>query len=216
VRVVSSETSASRDAIFEAGLSLLATEGIEALTVRRIAQAAGCSTIGVYTWFGGKDGLVNAIFRAGFDSFADTLEAVRPSRGPLGRARAQAKAYRHWAKANPMYYQVMFLKAMSGFVPDDESIIAAARSYDALLSAVNEAQSKGEITSSDVHGVAMTMWSAIHGLVSLELVGSQPDTLDRGAHLADRTFRIMLDALVVGLTHQKRTTRTSSIPKKTQ
>jgi AcrR family transcriptional regulator len=201
VAAVSSETSAARDAIFEAGLRILAIEGIEALTVRRIAQAAGCSTIGVYTWFGGKDGLVNAIFRSGFESFADALEAVRPSRGPLGRARSQAKAYRVWAKANPMYYQVMFLKAMPGFTPDDESMIAAARSYDSLLAAVNEARTNGELRSTDVHGVAMTMWSAIHGLVSLELVGNQPDDVHRGEHLADRTFRIMIDALLVGLTH---------------
>ncbi len=198
---MSSDTSATQDAIFAAGLRILAHEGIEALTVRRIAHEAGCSTIGVYTWFGGKDGLVNAIFRSGFESFADALEQVEPDRAPLGRAKAQAKAYREWAKANAMYYQVMFLKAMPGFVPSDESMVAAARSYDALLAAVNEARSNGELRTSDVHGVAMTMWSAIHGLVSLELVGSQPDDADRGEGLPDRTFRIMLDALVVGLTH---------------
>jgi AcrR family transcriptional regulator len=196
---VSSETSAARDAIFAAGLRLLATEGHEALTVRRVAAEAGCSTIGVYTWFGGKDGLIDAIFQSGFQSFADALEAARPLRGPLGRARAQAKVYRSWALANPMHYQVMFLKVMPGFLPTDEALIAGARSFDALLGAVSEAASKGELRSKDLHGVAMTLWAAVHGLVSLELVGTRPDTGRSDRDLADRSYRILIDALARGL-----------------
>jgi AcrR family transcriptional regulator len=204
---VSSETvtapnapaSAARDAIFAAGLKLLATEGHEALTVRRVSAEAGVSTIGMYTWFGGKDGLIDAIFQSGFESFADALEAARPLKGPLGRLKAQSKVYRSWALAHPMHYQVMFLKVIPGFVPSDKAIVAGARSFDALLDAVNDAAEKGELKSKDLHGVAMTLWSAVHGLVSLELVGSRP-SVETGDDLADRTYRIMIDALAVGLT----------------
>jgi AcrR family transcriptional regulator len=193
------ESSSARDAIFVAGLRLLATEGHEALTVRRIATEAGFSTIGVYTWFGGKDGLIDAIFQSGFESFADALESARPLKGPLGRAKAQAKVYRSWALAHPMHYQVMFLKAIPGFMPSDKSLIAGARSFDALLTAVQEAADKGELKSKDLHGVAMTLWSAVHGLVSLELVGIRPSNAELGSDLPDRSYRIMIDALAVGL-----------------
>src|SRR4051812_15785478 len=53
-------------AILEAAGTLLAKEGAEALTVRRIAAAAGCSTMGLYSRFGGKDGVVEHLFIEGF------------------------------------------------------------------------------------------------------------------------------------------------------
>ena len=48
-----------------------------ALTVRNVAAAAGCSTTGVYTYFGGKDGLVDAIFVDGFEKFDAALDGRR-------------------------------------------------------------------------------------------------------------------------------------------
>ncbi len=197
---MSSENSATRDAIFDAGLRLLSTEGHESLTVRRIATEAGCSTIGVYTWFGGKDGLIDAIWRSGFESFADALESARALKAPLSQARGQAKAYRTWALSHPMHYQVMFMKAMPGFTPTTESQVASGRAFQSLLNAVNDAHTKGELRSPDITAVAMTMWAAIHGLVSLELVGTKPEVVTDISNLAERSFRVLIDALVRGLT----------------
>jgi AcrR family transcriptional regulator len=82
----------TRARILDAALRLLADEGHAALTVRRVATEAGCSTIGVYTWFGGKDGLIDALWTEGFASFAAALRRAKPLHAPLGRAQAQAVA----------------------------------------------------------------------------------------------------------------------------
>ena len=81
-----------RSAILEAALEILKAQGHEALTVRKVAERAGCSTIGVYTWFGGKDGLVDAILIDGFRAFAGALMKARRVSGPLGGLVAQAQA----------------------------------------------------------------------------------------------------------------------------
>ena len=52
--------------LLKAASDLLATEGPGALTVRRIANAAGVSTMNVYSRFGGKDGVVEQLFIEGF------------------------------------------------------------------------------------------------------------------------------------------------------
>ncbi|MGZ4674264.1 MAG: TetR/AcrR family transcriptional regulator, partial [Ilumatobacteraceae bacterium] len=52
--------------LLKAASDLLATEGPAALTVRRIATAAGVSTMNVYSRFGGKDGVVEHLFVEGF------------------------------------------------------------------------------------------------------------------------------------------------------
>jgi AcrR family transcriptional regulator len=197
---MSSDSSDTRDAIFSAGLRILATEGHQGLTVRRVAAEAGCSTIGVYTWFGGKDGLIDAIWRDSFESFADALEGARPGRGPLARAKAQAKAYRDWAFAHPMHYQVMFLKAVAGFEPSAESAQSGARAYAALHGAIAESMAKGELRSTDVEAIATIMWSGVHGLVSLDLVGNRPATSTSDQTLSERSFHLMIDTLISGLT----------------
>src|SRR5947207_9265011 len=100
-----SSESSGRQAILDAALRLLRDEGPEAMRVRRVAAAAGCSTMGVYTHFGGKDGLTEALWLDGFRRFGAAMAAV-PRRGsPLLRVRRLLSAYRHWALAHSTYYQ---------------------------------------------------------------------------------------------------------------
>ncbi|MGW5156849.1 TetR/AcrR family transcriptional regulator [Nonomuraea wenchangensis] len=85
-----------RTAILDTATHLLVTEGPGALTVRRIAGEAGCSTKVIYTLFGGKDGLVEALWLEGFARFERRLRAApkiargeRPLRvTPEGEQRA--------------------------------------------------------------------------------------------------------------------------------
>ena len=63
-------TTGARDGVGRALLAaahrLLAEDGPSALTVRRLAAAAGVSTMNVYSRFGGKDGVVEELFVDGF------------------------------------------------------------------------------------------------------------------------------------------------------
>ena len=70
-----------RDRLVAAALEVLQREGAAALTVRNITQLAGCSTTGVYTYFGGKQGLVEAIYLDGFDAFPFDRNGGRLKRG---------------------------------------------------------------------------------------------------------------------------------------
>ncbi|MFD6984458.1 TetR/AcrR family transcriptional regulator, partial [Streptomyces sp. NPDC059956] len=57
---------ALRAALLDLAAQLLAAEGPSALTMRRIATAAGCSTTVLYRHFGAKDGIAEALYREGF------------------------------------------------------------------------------------------------------------------------------------------------------
>src|SRR5258708_30684304 len=56
-----------RVAMLDAAGALLHLEGPQALTTRRLADAVGTSTQAIYTLFGGKEGIVRAMYREGFD-----------------------------------------------------------------------------------------------------------------------------------------------------
>jgi AcrR family transcriptional regulator len=187
----------TRARILDAALRLLADEGHAALTVRRVATEAGCSTIGVYTWFGGKDGLIDALWTEGFASFAAALRRAKPLHAPLGRAQAQAIAYRRWALRHPRHYRVMFMNAVVDHQPSDEAIAVSLAAFNALQGAVKEASDLGELRSTDLDAVAMVMWGMAHGLVSIELASAAPTQLGT-KKLADRAYELAIASMVTG------------------
>src|SRR3954462_11276186 len=103
-----------RRALLDTASRLLVKEGPSALTMRRLANAAGCSTTVLYTVFGGKDGIAEALYREGFLRFAKRLAAVPANKDPLARLLALGHAYRDNALDNPTYYRVMFGEAIPG------------------------------------------------------------------------------------------------------
>ncbi len=191
----------ARGRILDSALRLLADEGHSALTVRRVAAEANCSTIGVYTWFGGKDGLVDAIWIDGFQSFSDALRDAQPQSGPLGRLRSQAMAYRSWALLHPRHYRVMFMQAIVDHVPSTEATLVSLSAFTALQEAVAEAAAKNELRSPDLDAVAMACWGTAHGLVAIELTGAAPPRIPgvvAPESLAERSYQLAIDSLVFG------------------
>lgn len=164
-------------AILAAALDLLASGGPAALRVRDIAEAAGCTTMAVYSRFGGKDGLLDAIFVDGFQRFAASLRRSlgRGGDNPLLRL---GYAYRRWALENPGPYQVMFTEAVPGFRPSERGVRVAQRSFDVLVDAVRADQQAGKLGGGDATRIAWGLWGISHGLVMLELAGVSPTGTD--------------------------------------
>lgn len=160
----------TRGNILAAAIEILHASGAGALTVRTVATAAGCSTTGVYTWFGGKNGLVEAIFIDGFRRFGDSLLAARAA-APAGRdLLALAESYRDWALANPTHYMVMFGRAVPDFEPSAEALAIAQGTFATLVD-VATITIRERALIGEPHDVAHHLWAGMHGYVSLELAG---------------------------------------------
>jgi AcrR family transcriptional regulator len=157
-----------RQGLLDVAGRLLAEDGSGALTMRRIADAYGCSTTVLYSRFGGKQGLVQGLYREGFDRLQRRLERV-----PAGddRLSALGRAYREHALAEPTYYAVMFSRAVPEFEPSEDDLAHAHRSLQTLIDAVLAAQAAGRLAGEDPEHIARVLWAAAHGAVSLELAG---------------------------------------------
>ena len=178
--------------ILNAATALLSEHGAEGLRVRDIAAASDCSTMGVYSHFGGKNGLVEAIFIDGFERFHDALRSKMG--GPeKTRMRRVARAYRNWALVNKGSYEVMFAGAVPGFEPSDEAMATALRSFQIMIEVVEAEQAAGRIGNADTHHVAHTLWALVHGMVMIELAGMAPQ--EQSGKQGDRFFD---DAVAAG------------------
>jgi AcrR family transcriptional regulator len=182
---------ALRRALLDGASRLLVAEGPGALTMRRVAAAAGCSTTVLYTMFGAKEGLADALYREGFERLGRRLEAVTGG-SSLSRLRALAEAYRANALAERAYYGLMFQRAIPGFEPSPAALAVAGASLAVLAQAVGAAMDAGVLRPGDPRAVAEVLWAAVHGAVSLELAGHFPDP-----EVAADRFRTLASAAIL-------------------
>jgi AcrR family transcriptional regulator len=170
-----------RRLLLDTASSLLEREGPDALTMRRIAAEAGCSTSVLYTMFGGKAGIAEGLWREGFARLAAALEEATGA-DPLQRLGAMGRAYRSNALANRSYYAVMFQRPIPGFEPSPQAYQESLRPLQMLANTVAECIDAGVFRGEDPTHIAGVLWAATHGAVSLELAGYE------GAVDADRRF----------------------------
>lgn len=179
------------DSLIEAALSILEDEGIAALTVRSVASKAGVAPMGVYSRFGNKDGLLQALFVHGFQTLEGAINPP-PADEPVRRLAEGCIGYRQFAIDNPQLYHLMFEQMMLlELSPEAQS--TAKRTFDILVERVQAAMSAGDLATAPATEVAQQIWSAIHGSVSLEIAGVH-FALDRAG-----SYSAMLTALLRGL-----------------
>jgi AcrR family transcriptional regulator len=179
------------DSLVDAALALLEESGIASLTVRAVASRAGVAPMGVYSRFGSKDGLLEALFVHGFTGLETAIEP-QPSPSPMNRVRTGCMGYREFAINNPQMYHLMFEQMML-LELSPEAQDAAKRTFMILVDRVQEAMNSGDLTEGNSVEVAQQLWSAMHGAVSLEIAGVH-FAQDREANYA-----AMLEAMFNGL-----------------
>lgn len=185
-----------RAAVVEVAVRLLAEEGPEALSLRRVAARAGGSTQLVYTLFGGKPGLADALYAEGFRRLgarmAAALDAAPPPPAPE-RLVALGRAYRAFALADPAFFSVMFGRAIPGFMPARRTRADGREAtFGQVLRATRQCLDAGTLVAPDPVQLARLCWAGAHGLASLEVAGLLGGD-DRDA-LAERAFALVVDA----------------------
>ena len=142
----------------------------EPVTLRSVVAGTGVSTMAVYTYFGGMDGLWRAMRQEGFTRLAARLEAVPRSADPVCDLAALGAAYLSHALAEPDLYRVMFDAA---FELDDPAAADAALHH--LVRAVERARAAGRLRPDvDPAALATQTWIVGHGLASLLAPGPLP------------------------------------------
>lgn len=140
------------------------------MTLRALAGAVGVSTIAVYTYFDGMNGLWANVRQEGFVRLHQRLASVLPGPDPVRHLADLGVAYTEHALANPALYRVMFDAAAD--LPDPE---VAAAGFQPLVDAVRDATRLGRFApATDAGAVATRFWASGHGLVSLVVGGVLP------------------------------------------
>jgi AcrR family transcriptional regulator len=161
---------AKRTAILDAARELFLERGVEAVTLREVAQRIEYSTTAIYVHFKDKQDLIEQMVREDFGKFAGALLAMKDIPDPLERLVELGNAYLGFALSMPRHYTLLFLtpatEAFDSSRPDDDAGIAG---FDLLRGTIEQciAQKLFRPEYTDANGLALGIWSLVHGLVSL-------------------------------------------------
>jgi AcrR family transcriptional regulator len=175
------EREALRTRIVEAARDIVSEEGLDALSMRAIAERIEYSPGTIYLYFRDKEELVREVVREGFRRMAvwvqREMEEAAPGANPALQHRCMGRAYAKFAIENTAYFRVMF--ELPG-VPqmecpsDGEAQVhefADEGAWEATVATVQGAMDAGMIGIEDAQDGAMISWGLVHGLTSLYLSG---------------------------------------------
>lgn len=157
-----------RGRLLERAGEIVSFEGEAGLSLRRLAGDTGTSTTAVYSLFGSKAGLVQALHTEALTRFAAFMRSVEYTGDRIEDLARLSQAYRASAHADPNYYRVIF----GGEYPDEldpELQRLAAETFAPLVEVVRHCVDEGLFVAEKPVHVAHSLWAAVHGLVSLEL-----------------------------------------------
>jgi AcrR family transcriptional regulator len=162
-------------ALLAAAEQIVESDGLAALTVRRVAEAVGTTTRAVYSVYGSKDGLVIALGAHAFDLLRERIgELPRTADPAADLVEAGVTVFRRFALEHPPLFRIGIQRALpepglaTGFVA---AAWAALAQLEALIERVDGA---GLLGGRAVRDAACEFHSLCEGLAAMELRSALP------------------------------------------
>ena len=167
----------TRDLILAAAREMFASDGVEAVTMRAIADRIEYTPTALYHHFPSKQALLTELCERDYQSLAKHFQGKAVPADPIERLFAIGEAYLQFAIEFPAQYRFMFMTVLAD-LEHDEQYLAESRenpeknAYVTLRAACADAIAAGRFRPEyqDPDQIAQILWSTIHGLVSLQIV----------------------------------------------
>ena len=157
-----------RNLIIESATHLFLKHGYDKTSIRNIAEDIEYSPATIYLYFKDKDEIFYVIHENAFQILDDLLRKHEVIKDPLERLHAIGKTYMQFAIDNPDYYDLMFImRAPLAQIKHEEKWNAGECSFGYLLETLTACLDAKLIRPGDKYITAISVWSFVHGLVSL-------------------------------------------------
>lgn len=162
-----------RRALIDAAAGLAGREGVESVSLRRVAALVGVSHAAPYHHFKNKADLLFEVGEEGFRRLdAAMVRAARKGRDAEDRLEAMGRAYVRFATRHPNYFRVMFRPELARS-PEPDPSSAGQRAFRRLIEAVQACRGNEQGGLSDQLMLeVLYAWTIVHGLASLWVDGA--------------------------------------------
>lgn len=183
-------TRLDKAAVVQAAVEILNAEGLQALTLSRLAEELGIQTPSLYNHVDGLAGLQQDLAILNAKLLADRLSTAAMGKSGAELFMEAAQAFRAYVKEYPGLYMSTLRSSGVQEVMDKELQQEEERTMNVGLVVMASLGLKGEDA---IHGLR-AFRSMVHGFATLEVAGGFGLPQD-----CDESFRRLVQALVAGL-----------------
>ncbi|RYZ52025.1 MAG: TetR/AcrR family transcriptional regulator [Proteobacteria bacterium] len=176
-----------RLAILEAADSILAKEGIAALSMREVSRILDVSHGAPYRHFTDKEAILAALALAGFQQLNEEQDHILARSELNGRERLKqcGSSYLKLAAQKPHRFRMMFEQFPAEVMSRHQGLAdASQRFFQTLSSLVAICQKEGTARLTPAPQLAAAFWSMTHGFLSLALTSGSSLVRDSGVSLS--------------------------------
>lgn len=184
-----------RQRIVKVARELFLKEGVDAVSMRNIANEVGCSPMWLYRYFGGKQEILWHVWDVFLDEILARLKQIK-AKSPRARLEKLALCYLDYWLEHPERFLIVFLQkdlvpgATRAYLETSERI----KDFDLFTQVAQEAQAKGELGESGATEVAQGLMCVVQGL-ALNLITLNEYPWGDAAALSRLTVRSYLAGL---------------------
>jgi AcrR family transcriptional regulator len=182
-----------KNALIQAGVEILASEGLGGLSLRKVAKQAGVSHAAPYSHFADKQALIAAISTEGFKQLYVQIESVKAVQAgsPPDLLVETAWAYFQFALNEPDRFKLMFSSVLEKEKDYPDFVESSQQNFQQVVRVVEICQQAGILKPGPPELTAVSVWGAVHGLAMLVLEGQVSHTVLERYSLRE----ILLDTL---------------------
>ena len=171
---------------------ILEHDGLEALTLRAAARAAGVSHMAPYRHFESKDELLAAVAEEGFVDLARAMDgkANKAAMDHQDRLQSLGRAYVTFAMSNPALYRLMFGANLANRARFPGLVAAGNAALQRCVDVIDPVPQSTDAKAC-ASRKAIAYWAFVHGLACLGI-----DDLIKLPPLDDGTFAGEIDDLL--------------------
>jgi AcrR family transcriptional regulator len=159
-------------ALVAAAEALVADGGPPALSVRTVAEAAGTTTRAVYSVFGSKDALVDALAEQAFRYLGEGLASAPETDDPgADLVELGARMYRGFVTEHPSLFRIAFQRIVPAFTLRTELLEVRAAVWRQLEDKLARLRDAGGLDGRSVTEAAVEFNAMCEGLANAELRG---------------------------------------------
>jgi AcrR family transcriptional regulator len=182
------------EALVAAAERIVESDGLDALTVRRVAESVGTTTRAVYTVYGSKDALLVALGRRAFDLLRTAIEAQPTTTDPAADlVEAGVEVFRRFAVEHPALFRIGVQRAFPEPSLAAEFRQPAREALAGLSARVQRIEDAGLLGGYTVREAVLAFHALCEGLAAMELralfpAGDEPRLWREALHALVRGF----------------------------
>src|SRR5688572_19597499 len=157
-----------KNALIQAGVEILAKDGVSGLSLRKVALKAGVSHTAPYSHFADKQALIAAISTEGFRQLYERTHVVieKYQGKPPKQLIEVAWEYVQFAMDDPGRFKVMFSGVLEQEKEYPEFVTESQNNFQQVVELVKLNQLAGVLQTGPADLIALSAWGIVHGFIT--------------------------------------------------